>query len=136
MVNLELNLKTGNPCKEKKEFCKNCSHHYADIRPSIRGVFVSNHFIKDTGGEEKSESLIESILKCSKIQFKELHKFEKHVGKFLIFRAKIDGTHVVYSIDKKKKDMIFLRLFKNYSRYKKYLEDDSMITKSINRAIS
>jgi len=133
---LELNIKTGNPCEEKKKFCKNCSHHYAEIRPSIKGIFVYNHFIKDAGSEEESESLIEKILKCSKIQFKELHKFEKHVDGFLIFRAKIDGTHVVYSIDKERKAMIFLRLFKNYSRYKKYLEDDSMITKSINRAIS
>lgn len=85
--------------------------------------------------KKKTVSIMESVLKCSNLQFTELHKFEKHVGRHLIFRAKIDGSHIVYSIDKERKVIVFLRYFDNYAKYRKFLEDDPMIERSIKRAV-
>lgn len=132
---MKLDLKTGNPCSVKKDFCRNCHNHYSEIRPSVKGVYISNNFVKDFKDEDKARSMIEDVLKCSHIQFTELHKFEKHVDGFLVFRAKIDGDHIVYSIDKKEKVIIFLRMFKNYTKYKKFLEDDTMIKRTLARSM-
>lgn len=131
---MELDMNTGNPCEIKRDFCQNCHNHYAQIRPSIKGVFVSKHFSKDVGDEGKVKSTIKEILECSHIQFTEMHKFEKHVGNYLIFRAKKDGVHIVYAIDKERKVIIFLRSFSSYSKYKKFLEDDRDIQRAISRS--
>lgn len=132
---LKLDIKTGNPCSLQKDFCRNCHNHYAELRPSITGVVVSNRFLNDNKDDETSEAIIEQILDCSHLQFTELHKFEKKVDRFLIFRAKIDSSHVVYSIDKENKIIIFMRMIKNFSEYKRFLEDDRKIKKLIQRSI-
>jgi hypothetical protein len=132
---MELDLTIGNPCSLKKDFCRNCHNHYAQIRPHIEGVVVSNHFSRDINNEEKARSIIETILECSHRHYTELHKFEKHVLNNILFRAKIDGIHIVYSIDKAKKLILFLRAFKNYSKYKRFLENDRGILKAISRSL-
>jgi mRNA-degrading endonuclease RelE of RelBE toxin-antitoxin system len=100
------------------------------IRPSIRNVVVSKHFIRDLKDDEQMNSIINSILNCSHLEFNELHKFEENIDGNLIFRAKKESTHIVYCIDKKMR-IIFLRAIKNYTEYKKFLEDKKEIKKMI-----
>lgn len=103
------------------------------IRPSIKTVAISKHFIKDLKDKEEVDSIVSGVLDCSSIDFSELHKFEENVDGNLIFRAKKDGIHIVYCVDKKMR-IIFLRTFKNYSEYGKFLEDKKEIKKMIARA--
>ncbi|MFO7990737.1 MAG: hypothetical protein R6U61_00400 [Thermoplasmata archaeon] len=132
---MKLDIQTGDVCSIERDFCRNCNNHYQHIRPSIVGVYVSNTFSKDVGDEKRSAGIIENVMQCSHMQFTELHKFEKHVDGFPVFRAKIDGDHIVYCIDTDKKVIIFLRYFHNYSRYKRFLEDDREILKTISRSL-
>ncbi len=77
------------------------------IRPSIKGIVVSKHFIRDLKDEEKINSIIQNILDCSHLDFNELHKFEEHINGNLIFRARKERLHIVYCIDKEKMRIIF-----------------------------
>ncbi|MBU7043248.1 MAG: hypothetical protein HXS47_06615 [Theionarchaea archaeon] len=132
---MELDIATGNPCSVHRDACKNCHNHYAQIRPHITGVVVSHHFLKDMGDETEAKSIMEHILQCSHLQFTELHKFEKHIDEYVLFRAKIDNVHIVYVVDKEKKVILFLRSFKNYSRYKRFLNDEKEIVQVISRSV-
>jgi len=100
------------------------------IRPLIRAAVVSRHFVKDLKDEEEVKSIVNDVLDCSNIDFYELHKFEENIDGNLVFRAKKEGTHVVYSVDKQMR-IVFLRAFKNYSEYGKFLEDKKEIKKMI-----
>ena len=120
-------LKLDNPCALEKDFCKNCNNHYAQLRPLLKGVLVSGRFERETRGE----SVMDDILGCDHINHNQLHKFEKHVDGNPIFRAKIDGIHIVYAIDKKRKMLLFLRAFDNFVTYKKFLEDDREIARAV-----
>jgi mRNA-degrading endonuclease RelE of RelBE toxin-antitoxin system len=119
---MELDIKLENPCKSRKPFCINCHNHFLTIRPKIKGVVVSKHFIKDLKDQEKITSIIQDILDCSSSNFIELHKFEEHINGNLVFRAKTEKFHIVYCIDKHLR-IIFLRAFNNYTRYKKFLDN-------------
>ncbi len=114
-----------NTCEIKKDFCQNCNNHYAQLRPSIKGYLVSNRF------DNEDPSVIEDILECNNINYTELHKFEKHVDGNPVFRAKKDGVHIVYTIDKDRKLILFLRTFGNFTKYKRFLEDDRDIKRAI-----
>ena len=127
-----INIKLENPCAERKDFCINCHSHFMAIRPSIKSVVVSKHFMRDLKGEEKINSIIKNILDCSHLEFNELHKFEENIRGNLIFRAKKEDTHIVYCIDRTMK-IIFLRAIKNFTEYKKFLDDKKQITKMIER---
>jgi len=102
------------------------------IRPSIKEVIVSRHFARDFKNEKEMDYMIKGILDCSDLEFTELHKFEENINGNLVFRAKREGIHIVYCVDKKMR-IIFLRAFKNYSEYKKFLEDKKEIEKMIAR---
>ena len=102
------------------------------IRPSIKGIVVSRHFARDLKNEKEMNSIIKDILGCSDLEFTELHKFEENIDGNLVFRAKKGGIHIVYCVDKKMR-IIFLRAFKNYSEYKRFLEDRKEIEKMIAR---
>jgi len=102
------------------------------IRPSIKGVVVSKHFIRDLKDEEKINAIIKNILDCSHLDFNELHKFEENINGNLLFRAKKEDTHIVYCIDRTMK-IIFLRAIRNFTEYKKFLEDRKEIKKMIER---
>jgi mRNA-degrading endonuclease RelE of RelBE toxin-antitoxin system len=114
------NLK--NPCALKKDRCVNCHSHFLAVRPFIKEAVVSRRFIKDLKDEEEVESIVDAVLDCSSVDFFELHKFEESLDGNLIFRAKKEGVHLVYCVDKQMR-IIFLRAFKNYSEYSKFLED-------------
>lgn len=130
MVKTDIGINLRNPCVSRKDFCVNCHSHFMKIRPLLKSVVISKHFFKDMRDEEEARMIVEDVLDCSNIDFNELHKFEENVDGNLIFRAKIRGIHVVYGVDKKMR-IIFLRAFKNYSEYGKFLEDKKEIRKMI-----
>jgi len=103
------------------------------IRPLIKNVVVSRRFFKDLKDAEKVKSIVKDVLECSSINFNELHKFEENVNGNLVFRAKRDNIHVVYCVDKRRQ-IIFLRAFRNYSEYAKFLEDKKEIERMIPHA--
>jgi hypothetical protein len=100
------------------------------LRPSIKAVVVSKHFIRDVKDREEMNSIVQNILDCSHLDFAELHKFEEHVDGVLVFRAKRDSLHIVYCIDKQMR-IIFLRAFRNFAEYKKFLDERNEIRKMI-----
>ena len=102
------------------------------VRPHVKSVVITKHFFKDLKDEEEVKKIVKDILDCSYIDFNELHKFEENADGNLIFRAKKEGTHIVYGVDKKMR-IIFLRAFRNYSEYEKFLEDKKEIKKMIAR---
>jgi len=128
--NVGIDIKVGNPCETGKSFCINCHSQFMMVRPLIKNVAVSKHFVRDLKDQEKMNSIIKNILDCSHLEFNELHKFEENIGGNLIFRAKKEGTHIVYCVDKEMR-IIFLRAIKNYTEYKNFLEDKKEIKKMI-----
>jgi hypothetical protein len=130
-VNIEMTL--VNPCLERKDFCMNCNSHFLEVRSSIQGVAVTNHFLRDVKEEHDVTSIISNVLDCSRAEFSELHKFEKNVGGNLIFRAKRGREHIVYAVDKRMR-IVFLRAFRNFTEYGRLLENDREILKLIMRA--
>ena len=104
-----------------------CNSHFKQLQPSIKEYKVSKHFNRDT---ENSEEIIQNVLSCEHSCFTELHKFEKKIGDISVFRAKIDGVHIVYAIDGKK-IIFFLRALKNFMKYTKFLESEKEIKKMI-----
>lgn len=127
---MDTSIELGNPCATRRDFCINCHSHFIAIRPLIKDVVISKHFVKDLKGKEEAMSVVKDVLDCSNIDFTELHKYEENVDGNLVFRAKKESTHIVYSVDKRMR-IIFLRAFKNYSEYGKFLEDKKEIKKMI-----
>jgi mRNA-degrading endonuclease RelE of RelBE toxin-antitoxin system len=106
----------------------NCHSHFLAVRPFIKESVISKRFIKDLKDEQEVESIVNAVLDCSSVDFFELHKFEESMDGNLIFRAKKEGVHLVYCVDKQMR-IVFLRAFKNYSEYSKFLEDKQEVMK-------
>ena len=102
------------------------------VRPFIKEVVVTKRFLKDLNDEEKAKSIVKDVLDCSNVDFSELHKYEESVDGNMIFRAKKEGTHIVYGVDKRMR-IIFLRALKNYSEYRQILEDKKEVRRMITR---
>jgi hypothetical protein len=132
VTDMSAGIKLENPCLMKKDFCINCHSHFMNIRPRIKTLVISKHFIRDLKDKEEMDSIVNGVLDCSNVDFSELHKFEEDIDGNLVFRAKKEGTHIVYCVDKKMR-IIFLRAFRNYSEYGKFLEDRKEIKKMIAR---
>jgi mRNA-degrading endonuclease RelE of RelBE toxin-antitoxin system len=107
--------------------CKECNSHFKNLRPSISEYKVSKHLAKDL---DNYQDAIQKILNCENVCFSELHKFEEKIDDLSIFRAKIDGIHIVYAVSKEK-ILFFLRAFRNFSMYEKFLEDKKEIKKMV-----
>jgi mRNA-degrading endonuclease RelE of RelBE toxin-antitoxin system len=122
-----------NPCVERKDRCLNCHSHFMAVRPHITSVVVTKRFFKDMKDIEKAKALVQDVLDCSNADFNELHKFEQHVAGCMIFRAKKEGMHIVYCVDKNMR-IIFMRVFKNFKQYEKFLDDKKEISKFIQHA--
>jgi len=122
-----------NPCVEQKDHCLNCHSHFMAVRPHIRSIVVTKRFFKDLKDEEKAKAIVKDVLDCSNADFNELHKFEEHVAGCMIFRAKTEGMHIVYCVDKNMK-IIFMRVFKNFKEYEKFLDDKKEVSKLITHA--
>ncbi len=119
-----------NPCNLKKDRCINCHSHFLSIRPLITVAVVSKHFLKDLKNQEEAKTIVNDVLDCAGTNFYELHKFEINVDGNLIFRAKTNGIHIVYCVDTQKR-LVFLRAFRNFSEYGKFLENKKEIKKLI-----
>jgi mRNA-degrading endonuclease RelE of RelBE toxin-antitoxin system len=117
-----------NPCIEQKDHCVNCHSHFMAVRPHITSVVVTKRFFKDLKNEEKAKAIVRDVLDCANTDFNELHKFEEHVNGYMIFRAKKDGMHIVYCVDKSLR-IIFMRVFKNFKKYENFLDDKKEISK-------
>jgi hypothetical protein len=129
-----MEFNTANPCTQKKTLhCLNCHSHFMAIRPSIKGIVVSRHFIRDLKNKEERHSIIRDILGCSNLEFTELHKFEENIGGNLVFRARKEGQHIVYGVDRKMR-IVFLRAFRNFGEYKKFLDGKKEIRKMFEHA--
>ena len=113
-------------CVEKRDSCVNCHSHFKAVRSHLTGVIVTKRFLRDLKEADEPKSIVNAVLDCSSMDFSELHKFEQHIDGSMIFRANKQGLHVVYATDKNRK-LIFLRAFKNYGEYSKFLEDKKEI---------
>ena len=134
VMKLKNEFSVANPCGLKKDFCVNCHSHFMDIRPFIKTAIVTKRFIKDVRNEDDVNAIVSEILDCSNINYSELHKFEKSVDGYLLFRAKKEGIHVVYCIDKAHR-ILFLRVCKHFNEYRKFLQDQQEIKKQISHAL-
>ena len=123
-------MEITNPCSSKTDKCINCHNHFYESRPLIKKVIITHHFKKDF---TDYEDIVKDILDCSHTNFIELHKFEEHIDRNLIFRAKKDRLHFVYAIDKEKR-LIFLRAFHNFKEYEKFLSNKKEIGNMIELA--
>jgi mRNA-degrading endonuclease RelE of RelBE toxin-antitoxin system len=126
MVDGNFAVEPKNPCSEQKDFCVNCHSHFMEVRPHIKSVAVTKRFFKDLKDLEEAKSIVRDVLECSNSDFYELHKFEEHVDGNMIFRAKKEGMHIVYCVDKNMR-IIFLRVFRNFKEYEKFLENKKEI---------
>jgi len=104
-----------------------CSSHFMHLRGSMLGYKISKHFEKELGNYQE---IIGKILSCDAACFTELHKFEEKISDISVFRAKIDRVHIVYAIDKTG-NAYFLRAFRNFSMYGRFLGDKKGIVKLI-----
>jgi mRNA-degrading endonuclease RelE of RelBE toxin-antitoxin system len=107
--------------------------HFMALRPLLTGVVVTKRFFKDLKDDQKIQSTVVDVLDCSNLNYHELHKFEEIVGGALVFRAKKDGAHMVYAVDKQLR-LIFLRVFRNFSEYGAFLEDKQEIKRMVAHA--
>ena len=130
---MSIELSLVNPCIERKNFCINCNSHFMKVRPLIQGVATATHFKRDLKDKNEMASVISDILDCSRMEFNELHKFEKNIRGNLIFRAKKDQKHIVYGVDKRMR-IVFLRAVRNFTEYTKLLENDKAILNLIMNA--
>jgi mRNA-degrading endonuclease RelE of RelBE toxin-antitoxin system len=134
MKNMEDNMEIRNPCSERRSFCVNCRSEFMLVRPSIKKFVISKHFVRDLKSQEKVNSIVRDVLDCSHLEFTELHKFEENMNGNLVFRAKKGDTHIVYCVDRTKMKIIFLRAIKNFTEYKRFLDNKKEIKKMIERS--
>lgn len=99
--------------------------HFANLEPTLSGYKVSKHLMREL---DNYDEVINKILSNETACFSELHKFEEKIGDLSIFRAKMNKIHIVYAINKEKK-VLFLRAFKNFNLYEKFLENKKEIKK-------
>ncbi len=130
MIGMSADIRLKNPCAAKRDFCFNCYSHFKMVRPSLKTLVISSHFVRDLKDKEERNSIVSGVLNCSNVDFNELHKFEEHIDGDLIFRAKKGGIHIVYCVDKKMR-IVFLRAFRNYTEYGNFLNDRKEIKKMI-----
>lgn len=133
LMSMKSEISVVSPCSLKKDVCVNCHSHFMNIRPFIKTAIVTKRFVKDCKNEDV-KAIVSEILDCSNTNYSELHKFEKNVDGYLLFRAKKEGTHIVYCINNTKQ-IIFLRAYKHYKEYGKFLQDQQEIKKQISHAL-
>jgi hypothetical protein len=124
-----IDIEVENSCSMEKDFCKDCSNHFTRLRPMVKEAVTSKHFLRDVKDEKEANSIINSILECSRMDFTELHKFEETIGKATLFRAKIGSFHIVYCIEGE--SIMFLRRVENFEEYKKFIDNKKEIKRMI-----
>ena len=51
-----------NPCAAEKDFCVNCHSHFKAIRPLLKTVVVSRHFIRDLKDKEEVNPIVAFLI--------------------------------------------------------------------------
>lgn len=102
----------------------NISNHFLELSKNVKEVLFTNHFKKDIKGMTFNPLEITSP---EHLFFIREHKFEEKIHNCYIFRAIHEKKHIVYAINNDK--LIFLRAFKNFKEYCKFLEDKKEIEK-------
>ncbi len=102
--------------------------HFEQFRPGIKEVIVTKHFNRDIPGFDTA-----LVLDSKHEHFTELHKYEENISGSHLFRALHNHIHIVYAIDKQH-NLIFLRAFKNFKEYEKFLEEKKKIALMISSA--
>jgi len=113
------------PCPNKTIKCINCHEYFEEVRPLIKEVIVSHHFKRDAPDFDTN-----LIVDCQHEFFTRLHKLEEKIDGNHIFRAVKDGVHIVYAVDVNHR-LIFLRAFKNFEEYEKFLSNSKKIKEMI-----
>jgi len=113
------------PNANEEVSCVNCHAHFQQLRPSIKKIIATKHFLKEIGDFNPNW-----ILDSQHQLFTELHKLEETIQGNHIFRALHKGVHIVYAVDKNHR-LILLRAFNNFKHYLKYLDDKKTILKTI-----
>lgn len=111
--------------KLNNENCLNCHEMFVSLIPNVKKIIYPHHFKKDS-----SDLDINEIIDAKHEYSTRLHKFEKTIEGNHIFRAIIKRKHIVYTIDKDNR-LIFLKVFKNFDMYMKFLEDEHQIINTI-----
>lgn len=104
----------------KTERCLNCHEHFEQMFPRVKEVLKTKHFIKDAPDFD-----IGLVVGCQHEHFVRLHKFEEKIKDIYIFRALREKQHIVYAIKGDK--LVFLRAFKNFKEYGKFLNNKKEI---------
>ncbi len=107
--------------------CENCSNHFMKLRDSIKEVIMTHHFRKDM--PDFNPAIITDAEQAVRSR---LHKFEEMLNGDYIFRAIVNHIHIVYAVDSKHR-LIFLRAFKNFNSYEKFLADKKGIKQMISK---
>ena len=105
--------------------CENCNNHFVKLRDSIKEVIMSNHFKKDLPDFDFSV-----IMDAEHEHHNRLHRYEEIIDGITIFRAIINHIHIVYVVDDKSR-LIFLRAFKNFNNYDKFLSNKKKIKEMV-----
>ena len=95
--------------------------HFDCLRDSIRDYAITKHFKRDLG-LARATAVALDVLDSQHARFEELHKFEEKLAGCYIFRAKIDGAHIVYAVTPRH-TLVFLRGFKNFKQYERFLSN-------------
>jgi len=106
---------------QKTPKCANCHSLFEKLRPLIKEIISSKHFLKDA-----PEFDLNLVFDCKHEYFTHLHKFEETINGNHIFRALNGKMHVVYAIDKNHR-LVFLRAFNNFKDYLKFLTNKKKI---------
>jgi hypothetical protein len=126
---MSIDIEINSSCEVEKKFCIDCNSHFLKIRPLIKTAVITKHFIRDVKNESEAVAIAKSILDCSHIDFTELHKFEESINRISVFRAKKDGSHIVYCAQKE--SIIFLRSIRNFEEYEKFINNPKAIKKMV-----
>jgi hypothetical protein len=124
-----IDIRVSDSCSIEKGFCTECSSHFMKLRPLIKEAIASKHFLRDVKDEDEANSIIQSVLDCSHMDFTELHKFEESIDGISLFRAKMGNSHIVYCI--KGERVMFLRRIRNFDEYRKFIDDKKEIKRII-----
>jgi hypothetical protein len=77
MSDMSTGIILENPCVTKKDFCVNCHSHFMAIRPWLKTLVISRHFIRDLKDKEEVDSIVSGVLNCSNVDFNELQSLKK-----------------------------------------------------------
>ncbi len=106
-------------------------NRFEQLKPAIKGYAITSHFKRDVGSIEKATAIVIEVLESKESE--QMHKFEELIEENLIFRAKIQGVHIVYVLTPSQR-LVFLRAFKNFKSYEHFLADKQALLSAIEYA--